>query len=690
MSVRNKILGGSLSLVAITVILGILAYSYIGNISGALFGITDNNAKAVEYATGVERMALSTILEEKNYLLEEEDEIYERAKQNVAELYGFLDEVDELAAEYDNDELLKLSREAREETEAYEAKYHEAVALLVQNRETETTIVENARVIENLLKNNQEAYALVKECRVQEKNYMLRKDKASEEKLMIDFASLAVLLNEQEMTVATPADRQIIAQAKIQVQEYKKLCVDWIENVKKLQIILVDMNTMGLTVIEQAQAAENAGYAQLEVAKNEAQELSSTANMIIIASIIIAVILGVVIALFLARIITRPLLKGVDFAKTMANGDLSKRINYQSKDEIGTLANALNMMADNLSNMVAKVMQNSQMAASTAEELSASAQEVNASTEQVSSTIQEIAKGGQNLSKNAGETKEGAQQLIASIKAVAESAQDSAKNATEANEASLSGAAAAKKAGEKMGDISSAVGTSAKVVGELGEKSKEITKIVEAINSISEQTNLLALNAAIEAARAGEAGRGFAVVADEVRKLAEESQKATKQIETMISDITESTNKAVDSMQVGTKEVEEGSQTVNEALKSLELISSKVSGVADQIQEISASTQEQLANAEKVDKSINEVSAVAEESAAGSEEVSASVEETTASMTQVAESAQLLAQGAEDLKKLISQFKIDESLIQQQETKQQAKSPAVKKEEPKQKKQVKK
>ena len=129
LSIKTKILSGALSLVLITVIFGILAYTYIGNVSGALFGITQNNAKAVEFATGVERMALSTIMEEKNYVLADTS-AYQRAEANVKELNSYLDKVDENAKKYKNDELLKQSEVARKGTAEYANKYREGVKLL--------------------------------------------------------------------------------------------------------------------------------------------------------------------------------------------------------------------------------------------------------------------------------------------------------------------------------------------------------------------------------------------------------------------------------------------------------------------------------------------------------------------------------------------------------------------------------
>jgi methyl-accepting chemotaxis protein len=188
-----------------------------------------------------------------------------------------------------------------------------------------------------------------------------------------------------------------------------------------------------------------------------------------------------------------------------------------------------------------------------------------------------------------------------------------------------------------MESISSTTKEGAEKVKALGAKSEQIGNIVETINGISEQTNLLALNAAIEAARAGEAGRGFAVVADEVRKLAEESQKATAQISGLIGEIQEEIGGAVASMDINTTQVDEGVKAVRDSLAAFEEIPLLVG---------------------QVNKAIAQISAISEENAAGAEEVSASVEEVTSAMQQVASAAQQLSKGASDLKTQVGRFKV--------------------------------
>jgi len=353
------------------------------------------------------------------------------------------------------------------------------------------------------------------------------------------------------------------------------------------------------------------------------------------------------------------LTKLAHISEEIANGNLTIKINkelLERDDSIGALAHAMDEMISNFWYLVTKIRENADDISLTAEKLSANTEEVNASSEQASSSAQEIAKGSQDLSKLAVDSKQAVEGLIKAIDACVTVTKETTEHAAQANKIAERGGMEAEKAVEKMNSIKNSVSSSAEIIGELGEKSKQIHDIVDAINQISEQTNLLALNAAIEAARAGEAGRGFAVVADEVRKLAEESKQATSQIDGMISEIINITEKAVSSMEQGSKDVEENSTVINSALKSLEKIIEEVAGVSEQIEEIHTATDLQKGLSENVEKSIMEVSSVAQQSSAGAQEVSSSVQETTSAIDQVADMTQNLAQKAEELKNLMSTF----------------------------------
>jgi len=359
--------------------------------------------------------------------------------------------------------------------------------------------------------------------------------------------------------------------------------------------------------------------------------------------------------------VAKPLKSIIGNMAKVADGDLRDDVNVEAKGDIKTAAEATQKMIDGLRVKVGQITRNANIAATSAEEMSSSSEEVNASTEQVSSAIQQVAKGGQDLSKLSQDTKNGIESVRTATKKVAENSMKTAENATNAEKKSEIGLAAGNKAGAAMTTISETADQTADNISSLDAKSKEIGKIIEVINNISEQTNLLALNAAIEAARAGEAGRGFAVVADEVRKLAEESQKATTQIADLINSVQTETKNSVMRMSDTKKAVDNGSAVITEAIKSLEEIGQIVKEISSEAQELSALAEESQAGVEQVAKSAQKVNEIAEESASSSEEVSASMQETTSSMTQVSAAAQELAKGAEELKEIVATFKTNDA-----------------------------
>ena len=267
-----------------------------------------------------------------------------------------------------------------------------------------------------------------------------------------------------------------------------------------------------------------------------------------------------------------------EISEKIAQGDLTVKIDKkltQRDDSVGKLASAMDEMASNYWYLVTKIRENADDILQTAKKLGNNSDESLMSNEQLNSSAQKNNTDDKYLGKLSMDSKQAVKGLLKAIDTSVNITTETAEHAAEAKKIAEDGGSEATKAVQKMNTIKDSVISSAKVIGDLGDKSKQIHDIVDAINQISEQTNLLALNAAIEAARAGEAGRGFAVVADEVRKLAEESKQATGQIDRMVAEIIDTTGKAVTSMQQGTSDVEESSTVINSALKSLENISKK-------------------------------------------------------------------------------------------------------------------
>lgn len=329
--------------------------------------------------------------------------------------------------------------------------------------------------------------------------------------------------------------------------------------------------------------------------------------------------------------VIEPINEAGNVLSIMATGDLTARMEGNYEGDLLELKTNINTLGDSLQNLIARVSENVQQSASaaieissTAESLAASAQEQSAQADEVSSAVEEMSRTVTENAQSANRTSEVAHR--------------NGKMATE-------GGTVVERTVGKMRDIAEVVKNSAENIQKLGESSKQIGEIISVIDDIADQTNLLALNAAIEAARAGEQGRGFAVVADEVRKLAERTTEATKQIAKMIKGIQEETDAAVLAMNKGNDEVKSGIELADKAGRSLHDILSSTQEVLDMINQIAAASEQQSATSEEISKNVLSISRVTAESARRIEDV--------------AHSADGLSKMTEQLTDLMSHFRID-------------------------------
>ena len=369
-----------------------------------------------------------------------------------------------------------------------------------------------------------------------------------------------------------------------------------------------------------------------EKTKIASHKTFSSSFMMLSVVILIGVVLGMGLGYLISRIITKSLSQIVAMLKDVAEGegDLTKRLEVNSKDEIGDVARWFNTFIDKLHGIITSIANSTHQLASASEELSASSSQITSGTE-----------------KQRAQT----EQMATSMEEMSATVMDIAKNANEAAESSKSATEKANKGGEivkntveGMNKIADAVKESAGTIEALKNSSEQIGEIISVIDDIADQTNLLALNAAIEAARAGEQGRGFAVVADEVRKLAERTTKATKEIADMIKSIQADTGGAVSSMEAGSKEVESGVKLTHEAGESLKQIVAEVQKVTDMVQQIATSTEQQSTASEEISSNVESVSTV--------------VKETSSSIQESNHAVQELSRLATELNEIVDQFKL--------------------------------
>ncbi|MCX5815760.1 MAG: methyl-accepting chemotaxis protein [Proteobacteria bacterium] len=433
----------------------------------------------------------------------------------------------------------------------------------------------------------------------------------------------------------TPEEKKIFQTASEQLAEYKKP----VEGV-------IDLSTSG--DVSSATMFMGTADDKFQTLNKNLQELLDLENklskgsyefslkvfnrsLVVMAIVLcIAIALSLFISIGMSRLILAPIKKTIEVMEYIAQGDLTKRVDILSRDEIGEMGNHFNSFVERLHETIMKVAESSNKVTSATNTLNSSAEQMAAAVEEAATQVNSVATASEEMSTTSSE--------------IAQNCLMVAKSADKANTSAESGEIIVRKTVATMNQIKEMVKQSARINQKLGERSDQIGPVVGLINDIADQTNLLALNAAIEAARAGEHGRGFAVVADEVRKLAERTTEATKEIAQTIQAMQLETKSAVTSMEEGVREVEAGSEEAKKSGDALKDILMQISTVTTEVNQIAVASEEQTATTNEIANNIQQISEV--------------MQQTARNIQENADAAAQLANLSKDLQKSIGQFTV--------------------------------
>lgn len=495
--------------------------------------------------------------------------------------------------------------------------------------------------------------------------YIMDKNDSNAQMLKEYETQLTETINELASIVQSDYDQEVLQQIdqlhKVLLDQSEKAIQAFNSGNTDLAISYIngDVSQTNRDIYSLSTEYKNYQKEQLSKIDETAKNTVSRAILISVAMFILSAIVGLYFMYFVKNSIVVPLRKVIATADTLAQGDLTVTdMHHPSKDEIGTLATAVNTLKQNLYHLVQNIQDSASHLSAASEELSASTEEVSATSTEVAHRVQETAS---HLTASSAASKQSAvamDETSAGVQRIAEATQSLHQNAITVTNTANDGGQTVETAKQQMTTISDSTSRIAELTNKLSKQSEEIGQITKVITAITDQTNLLALNAAIEAARAGEHGKGFAVVADEVRKLAEESNKSAGQIVALTNDIQTDTRNVAEAVNEGLTSVKDGVIMINNAGDAFYSITTSIRDFTDQIEDISATSQQISASAEEVTASITEIANSADLSANNAQMIAGAVDEQASTMQQVNAVAVELSESAQQLQSLLQRFKV--------------------------------
>ena len=443
------------------------------------------------------------------------------------------------------------------------------------------------------------------------------------------------------------AVEKILSSAKFS-QEEKKYYQSSLEELKEYKTAaakVVDMVaadfSVAATLMPQAEArftALNKSLQDLMTFENSLSKMKYESSLrdfnkiliIFVSVFVIGIVLSLLVSIFMARLIISPIEQTINGIKDITRGDLTNRVKIESDDEIGEIAKHFNKSIDRLYDVITRVATSSNMVSEAAHTLDKATEQMATGVEQAATQVNSVATASEEMSSTSSE--------------IAQNCAVAAKSSEKANNAAVTGESIIQETVMVMTRINRRVKESSDIIKQLGTRSDQIGEVVGLINDIADQTNLLALNAAIEAARAGEHGRGFAVVADEVRKLAERTTEATKDIGSTIKAMQLETKSAVNSMEEGVNEVETGAAETGKSGDALRDILKQINTVTGEINQIAVASEQQTATTDEIANNIQQISLV--------------MHDTSKMIQENADAASQLSNLSKELQKIVGIFKL--------------------------------
>lgn len=638
MSIRNKLVLGFSGLTGILIVLGALAWLYVGWLGENINGVVERRFPVAKFAVDIRVGAYEATIQQLRYMLDEKPETLERAKAVLAQMEQDFVKVDEYGQQYDDTALLQKSAAAQQAISRFSNLYERGVqALINRNLAVEImvdrgdTVVANAgsfavkqeleygslrdrNTPQSQLDSMIQKYILVNRIKAlaytiiqHEKQERIFRDGRYYQKIQQELPSLMGLLDNLKKITSEKGELENISTSRAAINEYTSAADQWIKNDTEVKSIVKEMNGLAEGVRKSAADVERGAWVKVMQAGNNSSALVSEFNMIIVIALLIGAAISIGLSIMIPKNIARAInrLKSVIFTVQKDN-DLTLRADVSGKDEIAEMAQAFNGMMTNFQKAIHEV-------ADASAHITVASEQTLAITEQSHQAIHSQQQETTQVSVAMNE-------MSATIGEVVGNIAHTATATDEALEQVNSGTLAMQKTIDLAQELVSIVEQTNLTVVELDRQSAEISSILDVINSLADQSNLLALNASIEAALAGQHGYGFSVVASEVKRLNGRTQDAISEITQVIEQLQQGSGKAVTSMAQSKIQAVDSSQQAIETGDALNAIAGVVQRINDMSSQIAAAAEEQGTVTEEVNRNIVQISEMTNQTAEGAAE----------------------------------------------------------------------